>query len=623
MPIIHEHRLLQLEGIVEVERLKGVWKSSVRPGLRHQTAPDIHDYLDIHYALEPFCAALRDVVMAGAYRPREPDVIATEKGRGLMRHLLVPSPADALLLQSLANALEPMILDSRPSKRAFYARSHKGPDIEQFFTRVTYPWWVKWGQFVEHIWEFQRRFPFVVVTDVANYFDNIDVSILRNRIAGFDKVNEAWLDLLLYILDDIKAHGFYGSRNRLALPQIDFDAPRLLATAYLFEADALLRDRTGDSFVRWMDDIDFGATTREAAHTLLGDLDRRLQGLNVRLNAGKTKVLTDREAEQYFLITENVRLNKLKARLEKHRPPTGSRKSGASTRSRTRAHARAVTALEAAARAFLRRIRNPTRRVGHWEKVYKRFLGLLASVGSRLLESRVEYLLTEHPALRVNAVGYLRALGFSRKRWAILHRFLGGRGRVDHAACLDVAQLIVQWRVPGSFAQPRTVSALVRQLAPVADKAAPFVAGLMILAKYSTARKLAAYMRRREAAWRHSPWALRQVAACRPLLRGDDRRWVRDRVVDAGVNDAVRVLLSHERMRGYGALPRPLRLYLQYKEDPRHGWPLSKFVVVMALLHARGELPLAQKRALGARVLREVSDPIYVRRIRAALDALP
>ena len=35
-------------------------------------------------------------------------------------------------------------------------------------------------------------------------------------------------------------------------------APRLLAHALLFEVDYLLKKRTQNNFVRWMDDINFG-----------------------------------------------------------------------------------------------------------------------------------------------------------------------------------------------------------------------------------------------------------------------------------------------------------------------------------------------------------------------------
>jgi hypothetical protein len=607
MPIIHEHRLKDLSELVESARLKAVWKKTVRDGLRKQTAPDLHDYLDIHHNLDVFCENIRQAVMTGAYRPREPDVIATEKGKGLLRHLLIPAPADALLLQSIADMLEPVILRKRPSKRAFYSRSHQRPDIENLTAQVTYPWWIKWAKFVEQIWEFRKRFPFLVVTDVANYFDNIDVALLRNRIAGFARVNEAHLDLLLYILDDIKAHGFYGSRNRLSLPQIDFDAPRLLATAYLFDADALLRKRTQNSFVRWMDDIDFGAKSREEAAQLIGALDRRLHGLNVRLNSGKTQILTEKEAATYFWITENIRVNKIKKRLQRW-----SRSSGVSWR-------KAVVALENAAKGFLRVIKSPNRKRGQWEKIYKRYLGLLGFSRSALLEPELKNILRDSPSLRRNALGYLRALGYTRARWKLVKEFIARSAAVDQAACLEASNIMIQWQVPRTGSLERSALAVARSLRPSArQQSGPFVAGLMILAKYCKASHLAQYLRDCKAAWRHSSWAVRQVASCLPLLDHADRTWVRERIADAAFPDATRVLESVQRFETLKNVPHDVSSYLTHHKDSRFGWPLAKFIVALAILQ-RAPIPASRKQNLVKTIGSKVQDPVYISRLLAAI----
>jgi len=607
MPIVHEHRLTDLRDVVAPGRLRRVWKSTVRHGLRNQAAPDLHDYLDVHWDVDPFCDNLRRSVLAGAYRPREPDVIATEKGKGLLRHLLIPAAADALLLQSLADMLEPAILRNRPSRKAFYSRSHQRPDVENLFTRTTYPWWVNWSRFVSDIWEFRRQFPFVVVTDVTNYFDNIDINLLRNRLASFARIKEAHLDLLLYILDNIKAHGFYGSRSNLALPQIDFDAPRLLATAYLFEADRLLKRRTKSCFVRWMDDIDFGVVSAERAHMIIGELDRCLHGLNVRLNSGKTQVLSAREAEQYFWITENLKINRIRKRVETHRD-----------KPHTRRWKQVVRGLEKSALAFVRKVKVAKHRHGHWEKVYKRYVGLLSAVRSPALESEVAGVLLQRPAMRLKVIGYLRALGFSPVRLRMLREFLRNRAQTDHVACCEAAEVITQWRIPTMSS--RILESLVRPLeSPGHASPAVFAAGLTMLAKYGPSRRVAAYIRSNEKSWIHSAWGLRQVVACLPLLDQMDAEWVRGHAIRSGAPDAVRILVNLDRLGKASSLDRQVRLYVEHHKDSPYGYPVQKFIILAALM--TGKLPSAAKKRLAASVGAKVADPVYTSRLAALAAA--
>jgi hypothetical protein len=64
-----------------------------------------------------------------------------------------------------------------------------------------------------------------------------------------------------------------------------------------------------------MDDIDFGVDTIAKAKTVLRDLDLALQTRNLRLNSGKTKILTASEAYDHFRVFDNSVIDKLSARV--------------------------------------------------------------------------------------------------------------------------------------------------------------------------------------------------------------------------------------------------------------------------------------------------------------------
>ena len=103
----------------------------------------------------------------------------------------------------------------------------------------------------------------------------------------------------------------------IGLPQMDLDAPRLLAHTHLFEVDELFENDPDVDFARYMDDMDFGVDTIAKAKSVLRDLDLTLHTRNIRLNSGKTKIMTGADAVRYFRVRENLALLKLVDRIKR------------------------------------------------------------------------------------------------------------------------------------------------------------------------------------------------------------------------------------------------------------------------------------------------------------------
>ena len=105
-------------------------------------------------------------------------------------------------------------------------------------------------------------------------------------------------------------------RIPIGLPQSNLDAPRLLAHSFLFEIDELLSQTPHIDFARYMDDMDIGADTMAQAKSALRDLDLALQTRQIRLNSGKTKILSESEAQHHFKIRENLLIDKMAEKIE-------------------------------------------------------------------------------------------------------------------------------------------------------------------------------------------------------------------------------------------------------------------------------------------------------------------
>src|SRR5262249_37948651 len=119
---------------------------------------------------------------------------------------------------------------------------------------------------------------------------------LRNILADLSLAREHALDLLIYTLSCMLWQPDYMPRVPVGLPQSNLHAPRLLAHCFLFEVDNMLAHYKNIDFARYMDDMDIGVDSVADARAVLRDLDLALQTRQIRLNSGKTKILSEGEA---------------------------------------------------------------------------------------------------------------------------------------------------------------------------------------------------------------------------------------------------------------------------------------------------------------------------------------
>jgi len=274
--------------------------------MRRQPIPDPLENLDFHIRIEAICIAIEAEVLSGAYIPGTPIRFLSEKSKGLCRQLVIPSVKDALVLQALSDALWVEIRTKAPTQKSFYA-----PGEHKFSKPIKghsseYGSLNPWLAFQERIFGFANIKDFIVVTDIANYYDSISYDHLRNILAELSLAREHALDLLIYTLSCMLWQPDYMPRVPVGLPQSNLDAPRLLAHCFLFEIDELLSQRVAIDFARYMDDIDVGVNSVAEGRAVLRDLDLALQTRQIRLNSGKTMILSETEARSHFKIRENL-----------------------------------------------------------------------------------------------------------------------------------------------------------------------------------------------------------------------------------------------------------------------------------------------------------------------------
>lgn len=592
-PSLGAIRLRDLATVVTTAALKASWRNAVRSGLRNQIVKDLHDYLDIHRTIDPLVGRLRAMVLSGNYRTSPPEVVTLEKNLGVSRRLMVPSPADAILLQAIVFALESAIVRAAPSKAAFYSRSHAGPRIEDVDDSFPYPWWLLWPEFQRRVLNFADSYEYVVTADIANYFDGIPLSRLRNAVAGLSHFEEPVLDLLFFLLEAFVWRPHYVPHSNVGLPQIDFDAPRLLAHAYLFPIDRMLEAKNPGGFVRWMDDIDFGVSREEEGKQLLRDLDDALAQLGVRLNSAKSRIMAKKQAAAHFWLSDNRALTIIQNALSNG---SGSAKTISAQ----------IAILHSSYGLFRQK-----ERLGNWEKVMKRYLGVFGRFKDPHLEPELPELLERHAGMRHSVFRYLLSLGYSAKRRKMVTEYLSSGSCTDDSSLFEACQVLVSWRTPlGDVSSAEWVAMADHCATKRETGIVGFAAGLWLLSKYTDSTSVEAFVSRHRERWAMSEWAARQVAASFPLMSSSAQQALERVFFDLRLPEA-RAVVSHWReISGYSRLDKQLLTYVKHPPHEQFGYPLPKAVVARVLME--GALPTAEKDSIRQFLSTQLKDEVLL-----------
>ena len=425
-------RASALRKIFSPDNLERVWRNKVRSSMREQYLNDGIENFDFHIARNQECRKLSLLILKGDYVPGKAQRILVEKSKGLCRQLVIPSARDALVLQCLSDALYQQIRDKAPTKRAFFEpKDHRFSKSMELQGRDLYGTFASWLNFQRELLSFSRTRAFVVVTDIANYYDSISYVHLRNVIAPIAGVEECVLDMLIHVLSSLLWQPDYMPSIEIGLPQINLDAPRLLAHCFLYELDAFLASDTNRDFVRFMDDIDIGVDTLADAKRVLKSVDLVLQTRQVRLNSGKTLILKQADALRHFRVMENARLDVLKSRVDR------KRRAGANTDLERR-----VIELRIRRGLATRSFDN-----GNGEKILKRWIGLAATVNASIQPSDLLRLFLFRPAVRDTVCTYIRRFDLSAARAKMLASAAESGLLVDDAAIVDLANHLVETAV--------------------------------------------------------------------------------------------------------------------------------------------------------------------------------
>jgi len=296
--------------------LDGVFLRKVWRRLRDSFVPIVH--ADTYKNADSIAHDLSKAIDEHLFLPSTiHGYVGIQKGGGVTRFLPILTAEDMGVYYYLCYRLAPKVL--KKQKGVFGAWHMKPPVSEEKEEEAaafgascaTNPfssyWWLKeWQQFNELISALisdPTIGNYVVTTDVANFYDSIEIPRLISRIR-----QNAHNDI-----DTVEAlNAFLSSWNRRhvgympstkGIPQeIISDASRVLSHFYLQEFDERIATycaTNGLTFIRWADDFLIFGGSKQKLEAAVHHTSRLLRDLGLNLNASKTKYMSKNELRRY------------------------------------------------------------------------------------------------------------------------------------------------------------------------------------------------------------------------------------------------------------------------------------------------------------------------------------
>ncbi|WP_170381172.1 RNA-directed DNA polymerase [Ruegeria atlantica] len=417
-----------LNDVFYPKNLKEEWKKRVRAQLRKQLIFDAIEYRDINDDIDNLASKIRREVTGGSYSVRQPKRYLAEKSRGLCRQMTLIHPRDLLVLERLSRSVYFELKKKAPSSSAFFepddgsfVKGFKQSDFE-------YGSFASWKKFQKAVLGFAKENKFIIVTDVANFYDFINFQHLRNIVASLADIREATLDLLIYVLNRLTWTPDFMPLTQVGMPQIETTATRVLANAMLYEVDRVCESSAISNYARFMDDMDIGVESIPAAKRVIRDVDLTLQSRQLRLNSSKTKILSQKDAYRHFCVAENLLLARFETIIEKGRHLNWTRQLLVS-----------LYELWLCRTPFSGPGEKSRFNAGNGSKIHKYILSLLYQCGGKVPEQDLLWLVRNEPGMRSTALRYLGSSNKNNSNLAEILKILRSGRFVDDASLVDTA----------------------------------------------------------------------------------------------------------------------------------------------------------------------------------------
>lgn len=266
--------------------LDEAWKRTLRWAARDAKVPDILRWQDHALAWESWKEAIIKALDGDAYTPGQAYVVEEPKDGFAVRPFAVLPPIDHVIYEAVVGKMVGPI-DAVLSDAVFSSRVREVKGLGNFKLHDGRQSWLKFQEAARELYE-QYDEAFMLTTDVASYFDSIDIRTLIAELQTVDGIQLEDVRLLGRILNS-----FESGSDIWGLPQGP-EASFILGNFYLLAVDRCL-DALPVRLLRYQDDMkvfgDSEHVLRRALRDVIGVMRNRRLSIAVR----KTKLLRGAE----------------------------------------------------------------------------------------------------------------------------------------------------------------------------------------------------------------------------------------------------------------------------------------------------------------------------------------
>lgn len=587
-------RKKELSTIFDKKQITTIWRKIVRSQLRNLDIKDLFDHYDFNYNIDERSITIRNEILSGQYKISQSLIYKIEKKLGICRHLIIPQPSDALVLQVLVENISDKILENQPSSNAFYSRDkHNTPRAYQTDDDYGFSWRKQWKELQKKIYKFNEDKELLTVTDISNFYDSIDIKELRKVFSTYGKIDEVITDLLFKIIEEISWKPDYLPYSGRGLPTTNIEAIRLLAHSFLFEIDEIIMQQSDNCFTRWMDDIVIGTNTKREAVEILSSTSDMLKSRGLALNLSKTKIYDSDTAYYHFQIENNKFLDSFEnLNLENEN-------------------------LKEIEKELMKKfiIHFKSQDAKYWDKVSKRYITAFSKIKSYKLLKDISNIYTEHPILRINLLLYLLKLGYNEKTSVRIIEIINNIDVFDDISLYQICLLVTQWEIPINDKSTIFLNEFEKLITKHSFKRkhpSDFYCILWFKAKYNHPEDLLNFINQYKNIWQVDSFLRRQVTAILSRLLIINNKKVEDLLysqISSGIISTSTLANQIFQFASYEKLDGKLSFYL-FPKNVQRPYPLSKFLVLCSVLNSEN---IRINANVKSKILEHIKDPYYLK----------
>lgn len=386
---------------------KSLWKAwkDIRKRLSQISMRDVTDYVEFDIDPDWWIGRLLEDVETGRYEPALVYRFTLAKSLGFSRQMTFPHIPDLVLYRAVTDHLykraerleQPHVYFARNTLAKKQKKIHDTAMEESEYTFSSGSAFVKWQEFYQYRKHLllEEIHPYIVLTDISNYFDSILYDHVTAAIHEID-VSPNIVGLLFFLLERLSVREEFNESPRIGLPVDEFDCSRTLAHMVLFPHDRRMTELVNEeAYVRWMDDQTFGVCSFAHGLRILQRCSRSLSRLHLTPNTSKSKILSLEQARRHFHFDVNSNLDEIEGMPKK--TPTDR-----------------MLIREKIGNVW-RCSRQFEQEGGEWGKVLKRFYLLAGIGGARFLRHRAIPDILREPTLAARVIDYMRVTGDARQ----------------------------------------------------------------------------------------------------------------------------------------------------------------------------------------------------------------